>query len=80
FIGTPITPYTTILTKFLDSFGISSLLIFGRVFVLLSGIDYGGPSNKTVFAFVKTMQPEGHNGPITAMQLVNTRLIYTKDT
>ena len=39
---------------------------------LLSGVDYGGPINKTVFAFVLTMQAEGLNGPITALQLVNT--------
>ena len=39
---------------------------------LLSGVDYGGPINKTVFAFVLTLQAEGLNGPITALQLVNT--------
>ncbi len=71
-IGTPITVLTSLLTNFLDSLGNSSLLIFGGVIGLLSGIDYGGPINKTVFAFVLTMQAEGLNGPITALQLVNT--------
>ncbi|EJI7155377.1 PTS fructose transporter subunit IIC [Enterococcus faecalis] len=71
-IGTPITAFTSLLTNFLDSLGNSSLLIFGGVIGLLSGIDYGGPINKTVFAFVLTMQAEGLNGPITALQLVNT--------
>ncbi|MDK7259139.1 PTS fructose transporter subunit IIC, partial [Streptococcus agalactiae] len=64
-IGTPITAFTSLLTNFLDSLGNSSLLIFGGVIGLLSGIDYGGPINKTVFAFVLTMQAEGLNGPIT---------------
>ncbi|MBF8807409.1 MAG: PTS fructose transporter subunit IIC [Enterococcus lacertideformus] len=71
-IGTPVAAFTTLLTNFLDGLGNSSLLIFGGVIGLLSGIDYGGPINKTVFAFVLTMQAEGVNGPITALQLVNT--------
>lgn len=71
-IGAPIAALTLLLTNFLDGLGNSSLLIFGGVIGLLSGIDYGGPINKTVFAFVLTMQAEGLNGPITALQLVNT--------
>lgn len=71
-IGTPIAALTSLLTNFLDGLGNSSLLIFGGVIGLLSGVDYGGPINKTVFAFVLTMQAEGLNGPITALQLVNT--------
>lgn len=71
-IGAPIAALTSLLTNFLDGLGNSSLLIFGGVIGLLSGVDYGGPINKTVFAFVLTMQAEGVNGPITALQLVNT--------
>lgn len=71
-IGIPIAIFTTSLTNFLNGLGTSSLLVFGAVIGLLSGIDYGGPINKTVFAFVLTMQAEGLNGPITALQLVNT--------
>jgi len=71
-IGMPVAAFTTLLTNFLDGLGNSSLLIFGGVIGLLSGVDYGGPINKTVFAFVLTMQAEGVNGPITALQLVNT--------
>lgn len=55
-IGAPIAALTLLLTNFLDGLGNSSLLIFGGVIGLLSGIDYGGPINKTVFAFVLTMQ------------------------
>lgn len=71
-IGAPINAATLILTNFLENLGSSSLSIFGAVIGLLSGIDYGGPINKTVFAFVLTLQAEGVNGPITALQLVNT--------
>ncbi|MGM0214506.1 PTS fructose transporter subunit IIC [Enterococcus sp. AZ109] len=71
-IGTPIAALTGLLTNFLNGLGSSSLLVFGAVIGLLSGVDYGGPINKTVFAFVLTMQAEGLNGPITALQLVNT--------
>ena len=71
-IGTPVAAFTNLLTGFLNSLGSSSLLVFGAVIGLLSGVDYGGPINKTVFAFVLTMQAEGLNGPITALQLVNT--------
>lgn len=71
-IGSPIAAFTNALTSFLHSLNNSSLLVFGAVIGLLSGIDYGGPINKTVFAFVLTMQAEGLNTPITALQLVNT--------
>lgn len=71
-IGAPVAALTSLLTHFLDGLGNSSLLIFGGIIGLLSGVDYGGPINKTVFAFVLTMQAEGVNGPITALQLVNT--------
>ncbi|WP_066188723.1 MULTISPECIES: PTS fructose transporter subunit IIC [Gracilibacillus] len=71
-IGSPIAALTSLLTDALNSLGSSSLLVFGGVVGLLSGVDFGGPINKTVFAFVLTMQAEGINGPITALQLVNT--------
>ncbi|KAA9016031.1 PTS fructose transporter subunit IIC [Niallia endozanthoxylica] len=71
-IGIPISAFTSLLTNALNSLGTSSLLVFGGVVGLLSGVDFGGPINKTVFAFVLTMQAEGINGPITALQLVNT--------
>lgn len=71
-IGIPISGFTSLLTSGLESLGTSSLLVFGGIVGLLSGVDFGGPINKTVFAFVLTMQAEGVNGPITALQLVNT--------
>lgn len=71
-IGIPISALTSLLTNALNGLGSSSLLVFGGIIGLLSGVDFGGPINKTVFAFVLTMQAEGVNGPITALQLVNT--------
>lgn len=71
-IGVPISGLTLLLTNALNSLGASSLLVFGAIVGILSGVDFGGPINKTVFAFVLTMQAEGINGPITALQLVNT--------
>lgn len=71
-IGIPIGAFTNYLTVFLNGLGTSSKGVFGAVVGLLSGIDYGGPINKTVFAFVLTLQAEGLNEPITALQLVNT--------
>ena len=78
-IGTPVCLVYVFLTNFLDGLGNSSLLIFGGVIGLLSGVDYGGPINKTVFAFVLTMQAEGINGPITALQLVIRRRLLVLD-
>lgn len=71
-IGIPIAAFTSLLTNALNGLGSSSLLVFGAIIGLLSAVDFGGPINKTVFAFVLTMQAEGLNGPITALQLVNT--------
>ncbi len=71
-IGIPVAAFTSLLTNALNGLGSSSLLVFGAIIGLLSGVDFGGPINKTVFAFVLTIQAEGINGPITALQLVNT--------
>jgi len=71
-IGAPIAAFTSLLTDFLNNLGTSSVLLFGGIIGVLSGVDYGGPINKTVFAFVLTLQAEGINEPITALQLVNT--------
>lgn len=71
-IGIPVGAFTSFLTHVLNSLGSSSKLVFGAIIGLLSIVDFGGPINKTVFAFVLTLQAEKINGPITALQLVNT--------
>lgn len=71
-IGTPIGVFTDALTSFLRSMGTSSNLLLGAVIGALCILDFGGPINKTCFAFVLTLQAQGINEPITALQLVNT--------
>lgn len=73
-IGGPISLMTNAITNFLSNLGTTSKLVMGGIIGLLSGIDYGGPLNKTVFAFVLSLQAEGVNEPITALQLVNTAI------
>lgn len=71
-IGTPVGAFTQMLTGFLRGMGSSSHLILGAVIGSLCIVDFGGPINKTCFAFCLTLQAEGINEPITALQLVNT--------
>ncbi|HCT3748889.1 TPA: PTS fructose transporter subunit IIC [Klebsiella aerogenes] len=71
-IGTPIGIFTDALTSFLRSMGTSSNLVLGAVIGALCIVDFGGPINKTCFAFVLTLQAQGINEPVTALQLVNT--------
>ena len=71
-IGTPVGAFTDALTGFLRSMGTSSNLIMGAIIGSLCIVDFGGPINKTCFAFVLTLQAQGVNEPITALQLVNT--------
>lgn len=71
-VGTPVAWFTDWLTNFLKSMNGASNLIFGAVIGGLSIVDFGGPINKTAFAFALTLQAQGINGPVTALQLTNT--------
>lgn len=71
-IGGPVGVFTDWLTSFLKSLNGASNLVLGAVLGGLSIVDFGGPINKTAFAFCLTLQAEGINGPITALQLTNT--------
>lgn len=71
-IGGPISALTNWLTNFLHGLNSSSKGVFGAIIGVLSGVDLGGPLNKTVYAFVLTLQAEGVKEPLTALQLVNT--------
>lgn len=70
-IGGPIGWLTTGLTHYLSTLNGTSKLFYGLMIGVLASVDYGGPINKTVFAFVLTMQASGVNEPITALILVN---------
>lgn len=70
-IGAPIAAFTNWLTSLLQSLGSASNGLMGAVIGVLSAVDFGGPLNKTVYAFVLTLQAEGVKEPLTALQLVN---------
>lgn len=70
-IGGPIGWLTTWLTHYLATLSNTSKLFYGLMIGVLASVDYGGPINKTVFAFVLTLQASGVNEPITALILVN---------
>lgn len=70
-IGSPIGWLTAGLTHYLSTLNGTSKLFYGLMIGVLASVDYGGPINKTVFAFVLTMQASGVNEPITALILVN---------
>lgn len=71
-IGVPISIFTTWLTNVLMGLGTSSKLLLGIVIGSLCIVDFGGPINKTVYAFTLTLLATGIKEPITALQLVNT--------
>ena len=70
--GVPIAAFTNWLTNVLLGLGTSSKLVLGIVIGSLCIVDFGGPINKTVYAFTLTLLASGINEPVTALQLVNT--------
>lgn len=71
-VGTPVSIFTDWLTGVLNSMSGASNTVLGAFIGGLSVVDFGGPINKTVYAFTLTLQAEGVNGPVTALQLANT--------
>lgn len=71
-IGAPVAWFTTWLTNLLNSMSGASNTLFGAIIGGMSIVDFGGPINKTAYAFSLTMQASGINGPVTALQLTNT--------
>lgn len=71
-IGVPIGAFTHWLTEYLQSLNGTSKLFYGILIGVLASIDFGGPINKTVFAFVLTLQAQHIHEPITALIVVNT--------
>lgn len=70
--GVPIAAFTDWLTAILLGLGTSSKLVLGLVIGSLCIVDFGGPINKTVYAFTLTLLASGIKEPVTALQLVNT--------
>lgn len=71
-LGIPIASFTEWLTNVLMGLGDSSKLVLGLVIGSLCIVDFGGPINKTVYAFTLTLLASGIKEPVTALQLVNT--------
>lgn len=71
-LGVPIAAFTNWLTAVLTGLGTSSKLVLGLVIGSLCIVDFGGPINKTVYAFTLTLLASGVREPVTALQLVNT--------
>ena len=71
-LGVPIAVFTNWLTAVLQGLGTSSKLLLGLVIGSLCIVDFGGPINKTVYAFTLTLLASGIKEPVTALQLVNT--------
>lgn len=70
-LGTPISILTEALNSFLLGLDTGQTLLFGAIIGILSSIDYGGPINKIVFAFLLTLQSEGINEPMAVLMLAS---------
>jgi len=70
-LGKPVASATLALTNYISSLDASNLLLYGAIIGILSSIDYGGPVNKVVFAFVLSLQTEGIYEPITVLMLAS---------
>lgn len=70
-LGFPISALTDTLNNFLLGLDTSQKLMFGLIVGVLSAIDYGGPINKVVFAFLLSLQSEGINEPMAVLMLAS---------
>ncbi|MDM8213874.1 PTS fructose transporter subunit IIC [Enterococcus hirae] len=70
-LGYPIAAFTQALNEFLLGLDTSQKLMFGLIVGVLSAVDYGGPINKVVFAFLLSLQAEGINQPMAVLMLAS---------
>lgn len=70
-VGTPVRIGTEVLNNFLYNLDTNQKLWFGVIVGILSGIDYGGPINKVVFAFLLSLQTDGINEPMAVLMLAS---------
>ncbi len=70
-IGTPVVWLMEGVITILSNLNPQALFISGMVIGVFSSIDYGGPINKTVFAFVFTLFSEGVYEPVTVLILAS---------
>ncbi len=70
-LGTPIRALTDALNTFLLGLDTNQKIMFGVIVGILSSIDYGGPINKVVFAFLLSLQSDGINEPMAVLMLAS---------
>ncbi|MGI6512586.1 MAG: PTS fructose transporter subunit IIC [Catenisphaera adipataccumulans] len=70
-LGTPISAFTAALENYIRGLDRTQTLMFGLIIGVLSGIDYGGPINKVVYAFLLSLQAEGINEPMAVLMLAS---------
>jgi PTS system fructose-specific IIC component len=70
-LGYPISMFMNALDSFIRGLDMSQKVIFGVVVGILSGVDYGGPINKVVYAFMLTLQSEGIYQPMAVLFLAS---------
>lgn len=69
-IGMPIAYLTDLLTVYLTNLDTSEKVMYGMIIGILSGIDYGGPINKTVVIFLLSLGVNGYE-PLAVMILAS---------
>lgn len=69
-VGTPIAAFTELLMNYLKNLNTSEKIVYGLIIGVLSGIDYGGPINKTVVMFLLSLGPNGYE-PMAVMILAS---------
>ncbi|MBO0454220.1 PTS fructose transporter subunit IIC [Candidatus Enterococcus murrayae] len=70
-LGIPIAAMTDALNNFLRGLDTNQKLMFGLIVGVLSAVDYGGPINKVVFAFLLSLQSDGINEPMAVLMLAS---------
>lgn len=68
-VGIPILMLTNAITGMLENMqtNMSMIIPFGIIVDVLSAVDYGGPINKVVYAFVCGLLSEGIGGPVAIL-------------
>lgn len=66
-IGTPVGIAMRWLTHYINGLDTGSALFYGILIGILSGVDYGGAINKTVYAILLTLQASGINEPMAVL-------------
>lgn len=70
-LGYPISLFMQAVDAFVRGLDMNQRALFGAVIGVFSGVDYGGPINKVVYAFMLTLQAEGINQPMAILFLAS---------